>query len=222
MAETARRFDVFRFWDALDSRLNGAVTVGARERFAAIEDWHVIGEPGEPQFRIYPASGFPHYSGEPRPTGGIRYEHGDSPVSFFRDTSGMVHLRGELVRPEWGTHTEYAANYPAFALPVGYRAPGGTWSAYPVAGSKPSKATEDPWVEGEPRRELDPPLVRISHASRAPVANRGLVEIESGLDRGRGQVYATASVFLDGIRFLAAPVNRERYITDDDRPPFGF
>ncbi len=189
--ETARRFDVFRFWDALDSRLNGAVTVGARERFAAIEDWHVIGEPDEPRFRSYPVAG-------------IRYEHGDSPVSFFRDTSGMVHLRGELVRVEGGNTIE-AYFYPPFALPPGYRELGELTSFFSVAGSRPSRATE----------AYDQPRVEIGHAGLLTAADRGLVRIESGLPAG-------ASVFLDGIRFLAAPVNRERYITDGDRPPPGY
>jgi hypothetical protein len=200
MAETARRFDVFRFWDALDSRLNGAVTVGARERFAAIEDWHIIGEPDEPGFRSYPASAF----GDSTVTGGIRYEHGDSPVSFFRDTSGVVHLRGELVRVEWGRNIYGTRGFPPFVLPPGYRAPGTGTDFFSVAGSRPSRNTD----------QSDQPLVSISQAGRLP-ASRGQVEIYVGLPAG-------ASIHLDGIRFLAAPVNRERYITDDARPPFGF
>jgi hypothetical protein len=203
--ETARRFDVFRFWDALDSRLNGAVTVGARERFAAIEDWHVIGEPDEPRFRSYPASAFPVYPGEPHPTGGIYYEHGASPVSFFRDTSGMVHLRGELVRPEWGNNNFDAYFYPPFALPPGYRERGELTSFFSVAGSRPGRATE----------EYDRPVVEIYHGGVFSAADRGMVKIASGLHAG-------ASIYLDGIRFLAAPVSRERYITDDARPPFGY
>ena len=209
MAETARRFDVFRFWDALDSRLNGAVTVGARERFAAIEDWHVVGEPGEPQFRGYPRSTF----NDPAITGGIFYEHGASPVSFFRDTSGVVHLRGELVRVEQGNNPLTTRNSPPFALPPGYRAPGSGTDFFSVASSRASRIVESiGQFEGD---LMNHPLVSISQASRTDVADRGLVEIYRGLDAG-------ASVYLDGIRFLAAPVNRERYITDDDRPTFGY
>jgi hypothetical protein len=203
--ETARRFDVFRFWETLDSRLSGAVTVGARERFAAIEDWHIVGEPGEPRFRSYPSSAFPSYRDVPT-TGPIIYEHGAAPVSFFRDTSGMVHLRGELVRVEQGRNNHDTPLYPPFALPPGYRPPGGLTSFFSVAGSIPSRRLD----QSGPSQ----PGVDIGQAGISPPDWRGLLRI-SNLPAG-------ASVFLDGIRFLAAPVNRERYITDGDRPPPGY
>ncbi|MDQ3349668.1 MAG: hypothetical protein M3545_17110 [Acidobacteriota bacterium] len=209
--ETARRFDVFRFLDSLDPRLQGAVTVGARERFAAIEDWHIVGEPDEPGFRSYPASAF----NDPAVTFGIRYEHGNVPVSFFRDTSGVVHLRGELVRVEQGQNHYGSNGFPPFALPPGYRGPGGGTSYFSVAGSRASRATQPPRFSGEAPREYDPPLAEIYQADTFTVADRGLVNIYDGLPAG-------GSIFLDGIRFLAAPVNRERYITDDARPAFGY
>jgi hypothetical protein len=204
MAETARRFDVFRFFDSLDSRLQGAVTVGARERFAPIEDWHIVGGPDEPRFRSYPASVFTN----PDLRGPIFYDHGASPVSFFRDTSGVVHLRGELVRSEHG-NIYNPFQYPAFALPPGYREVGGQASSFTVAGSRPTKS-----VDPRGQFQQDHPVVTIGQAGSSPAA-RGLVTFYEGLPPG-------ASVFLDGIRFLAAPVNRERYITDGDRPPPGY
>lgn len=201
MAEVARRFDVLRWLGNLDSRLNGAVSVGARERLSPIEDWHTVGELDEPQFRAYPASLF---SGSDA-TFGIRFEHAGgsyAPVSFYRDTGGMVHLRGALKRIKQGTNQVGADGYPAFVLPPGYRPPNGLrfhQPAFDDGGKVFTQVTVD--ITDEPLNGVEYPP--------------GTVNLATGM-------FAGDVVFLNGIRFLAEPTELPSYSPDLGTPPYGF
>lgn len=97
--QVGRRFDVMRWLENLDSRLEGAAVVGARERLSPIEDWHTVGELDEPYFFHLPTRSSlvkdnPNYKG-------IRYMQaennlGAAPLGFFRDTAGIVRMRGAI------------------------------------------------------------------------------------------------------------------------------
>ena len=87
---------------------DGAVTAA---KLAPAENWHTVGEPGEPAFRGGAADQHPDYvcsSPDPQPAGCPTYY----PVGFYKDPLGVVHLRGSF---KLGNDTI------AFQLPPGYR-----------------------------------------------------------------------------------------------------
>lgn len=79
------------------------------------EDWHVIGDAGEIDFA--------QFDNGTDPAVPALVSDSDSPIAFFKDPLGMVHLKG------WGYSITFAsvpAGHPAgdqllFTLPVGYR-----------------------------------------------------------------------------------------------------
>lgn len=88
-----------------------------------VEDWHVIGDPGEPDFPTGKEN--EDGTGEELPA----WEHGDVPVAFYKSPDGRVSLRGiaifkatfdEEPRPEEPEASHAYANE-LFTLPPGYR-----------------------------------------------------------------------------------------------------
>ena len=77
---------------------------------AAPEAFHVVGAPGEPGFQ---------HSWQNK--GGVY----DEPLGFYKDRTGVVHLRGRIVPG--------SANTVIFQLPPGYRPPSGKYLAFPAA-----------------------------------------------------------------------------------------
>ena len=126
-----RRANALRGLPGLDSRLAGSIGVFARDRYSPIEDWHIVGEHGEPQFRRNLDGVTREYYEGPGPYRRVPVNwdsHSSySPVAFFRDTAGMVHLRGGLERTGGWTAGSYTVaggrsdSQMAFAMPFGYR-----------------------------------------------------------------------------------------------------
>lgn len=71
------------------------------------EDWHYVGDPGEPAFE----TGWENYSASPVE------QSSWSPCSFRKDPSGLVMLRGLVKNGTTGSGT----TTPVFTLPMGYR-----------------------------------------------------------------------------------------------------
>lgn len=199
MAHVARRAGALRGIPGLDARLTGSIAALARDRLAPIEDWHIVGDTGEPGFRAYPGAA-------------IRYEHGDSPVRFFRDTSGMVHLAGQLVRV--GTPrqlSELSVSYPPFALPPGYRperAPGQFRYSTLATVLRSDEYIDSDYDAGvvavSSRGHYDPDGLSVYMPSL--LISGGLLAGGVGLGFGGSDALMPGdATWLDGIRFLADP-----------------
>ena len=72
------------------------------------EPWHIVGSEGEPSFNS-------SWGNQVVPFGAAQ----PSPVSFYKDSSGVVHLRG-VARPTAGCNLAEGTNE-IFILPPGYR-----------------------------------------------------------------------------------------------------
>lgn len=104
---------------------NGAVTSA---KLTPAEPWRNVGGPGEPEFRGGAANQHPDYicsSPDPQPPGCPAYY----PVGFYKDTLGIVHLRGSL---KLGNDTI------PFQLPPGFRTSQG--AAFPILVSTGAQA----------------------------------------------------------------------------------
>lgn len=77
------------------------VNLGNRQ-LGVDEEWHVVGQPGEPSFQ----NGWAHSGG------------GVHPVSFYKDVEGRVHIRGSMVN---NNALGQPSGLNVFQLPVGYR-----------------------------------------------------------------------------------------------------
>lgn len=93
---------------------------------AAVEDWHVVGDPGEPAF----PTGFENPDGTGAEIPAWLHSE-DAPVAFFKDPFGVVHVRGMALfqqafvaaPPEGEPEREHAWEERLFTLPAGYRPP---------------------------------------------------------------------------------------------------
>ena len=88
---------------------------------STLEDWNVVGGPGEPPFGVSVESPctWSHYDTGP--------ESEWPPVAFYKDPFGIVHLRGLALmsQPGGGNCADEGGDKIIFVLPSGYR-PSGT------------------------------------------------------------------------------------------------
>lgn len=161
-----------------------------------VEDWHVIGDPGEPDFPM----GFENADG----TGAEipAWEHSpDAPVAFYKDPLGVVHLRGAAVflgafkeelppDPEYPQYHVYEER--VFTLPEGYRPPAlGGWVC-------PRSSAPEGTAGGDSEVAVLPDG-RVGDYEHLAVRDNdpGMASLGSG-NIGDG-------LYLDGISFRAAP-----------------
>ena len=85
-------------------------TAGTATNVAAPEAWHLVGANGEPLFQHSWQNGL---------------NTSDEPLSFYKDRSGVVHLRGRIING--------SPNNSIFQLPAGYRPAAGKYANFPAA-----------------------------------------------------------------------------------------
>ena len=178
-----RRANALRGLPGLDARLAGSIGVLARDRFSLIEDWHVVGEHGEPDFHRYRgwAEETQKYNSSPNRWVYWQSESHYLSGAFVRDTAGTVHLRGALQVEEW-IDERSPRGAAAFTLPRGYRP-----------------------IEYQEEFEC---AARGPYANRADGAYPIAIWGASSLDPGRvvsGLAFEPHVIWLDGIMFPADP-----------------
>ena len=89
---------------------DAATTAGTATSVAAPEGWHLVGANGEPLFQHSWQNGANSF---------------DEPLGFYKDRSGVVHLRGRIING--------SPNNSIFQLPAGYRPAAGKYAVFPAA-----------------------------------------------------------------------------------------
>ena len=89
---------------------DAATTAGTATSVAAPEAWHLVGATGEPLFQHSWQNGL---------------NSSDEPLGFYKDRSGVVHLRGRIING--------SPNNSIFQLPAGYRPAAGKYANFPAA-----------------------------------------------------------------------------------------
>lgn len=163
-----------------------------------VEDWHVIGDPGEPDFLTGKENS--DGTGADAPAWG----HSENePVAFYKDPFGVVHLRGMVIflgafreeapDPEKTELTEHAFEQRALILPEGYRpTQKGRYTSTGESGEPPGSSHGAEWWLGV-------------------FPNGEVGDLEAALEPtnpGRGSLAAGQIGLgfpLDGISFRAAP-----------------
>jgi hypothetical protein len=102
-----------------------ANTAGIAKSLTPSEPWHVVGDPGEPEFSGTWFSSATSYG----------------PVAFYKDQTGIVHLKGPAANSVSG--------FEIFKLPPGFRPETGTFLAFPVLCSCPEGRLEISGSNGE-------------------------------------------------------------------------
>ena len=87
-----------------------ATSADSATSVAAPEAWHLVGANGEPLFQHSWQNGL---------------NTSDEPLSFYKDRSGVVHLRGRIISG--------SPNNSIFQLPAGYRPAAGKYANFPAA-----------------------------------------------------------------------------------------
>lgn len=89
---------------------DAATTAGTATSVAAPEAWHLVNAAGEPPFQHSWQNGL---------------NTTDEPLGFYKDRSGVVHLRGRIING--------SPNNSIFQLPAGYRPAAGKYALFPAA-----------------------------------------------------------------------------------------